>query len=356
MIWAFFLGCNMLSEELADSYNQPADPDNHTEVVFDVPKGSRAGALGESLEDLGLVSSADDFSMYVKLSKEGGCIKAGKHILKPSMNASTIIKTLCGKPLANDQNLKIIEGWRIREIDAEVAKNTSYAEGDYKKWAEKPEEFTAVFPLPSDTLEGYLYPQTYKINPDRFDIKAFIQRQLDELGKVFYTPNKAAIEKSGKSFSDLIIVASMLEREEPKEERMPMVSGVIWKRLKCDWFLGIDATSHYTLDVWNDQRGLLKKLEDLSDPYNTRKKKGLPPTPIGSPSIKALQAALNPTESDYWYYLHDGSQNIHWARTNFCHKKNKRYLGKKTTAKATVNGVDLYLNKRKIKKCQETIH
>ena len=72
----------------------------------------------------------------------------------------------------------------------------------------------------------------------------------------------------------------------------------------------IDATSHYTLEDWNDRKGLLRQLRDKSDPYNTRLRKGLPPTPIGAPGISALNATLSPETSEYWYYLHDLSQTI----------------------------------------------
>ena len=88
----------------------------------------------------------------------------------------------------------------------------------------------------------------------------------------------------------------------------------------------MDATSRYTLEKWNERKPFLKKLRDPGDPYNTRLKEGLPPTPIGAPSLDSLVAALRPVKSKYWYYLHDADQNIHFARTAEQHEANrKRY-------------------------------
>ena len=151
-----------------------------------------------------------------------------------------------------------------------------------------------------------------------------MQRQLDTLNKNFYTPNKAKIEKSKRSFHEIIIMASMLEREEPTVKQRPLVSGIIWKRLDNNWNLGIDATSRYTLDVWNDRKAFLKKLRDPKDPYNTRKRPGLPPTPIGNASVLSLEAALNPIDSEYWFYLHDAQQILRPARNAREHERNRK--------------------------------
>jgi len=351
MLLYFFLACATISDHLGAA----ADPTDTTEIIFEVPKGTTARGLGTHLAKANVIDDADNFSNYVRVTKEGSCIKAGKFPLTRAMNAKQILETLCGVPLHNDKPFAVLEGWRIREIDEALAKEGWIKAGEYAKLANSPELFTAPFELPKDTLEGYLYPETYMLTPDRFDTKEFIQRQLNLLAENFYTPNKSLIDNSGHSFSDIMIVASMVEREEKKEERMPKVSGVIWKRLRCGWRLGIDATSHYTLENWNDPKGLLKKLADTKDPYNTRLKTGLPPTAIGSPSGKALEAALSPEYTEYWYYLHDLTPNVHWAITNRCHNSNKRYLKKKTTAKKSADGtVELYLNGKKIKKCRES--
>ena len=314
------LGCGAI----ADHLGQSADPSDTKEVVIDIPKGTTAGGLGRILEDEKVIHSADNFMNYVRITKEGGCLKAGKFRVTPAMDARTILETVCGVPLANDKPFTIVEGWRIREIDAALTKGGWIKAGEYTLLANDPSQFDTPFELPKENLEGYLYPETFMISPDKFASKKFIQRQLNMLADNFYTPNEAAIKSSGRTFDEIMIVASLLEREEPKPNNRDVVAGIIWKRLDNNWALGIDATSHYNLDDWNDRKGLLKNLKDTSDPYNTRILKGLPPTPIGSPSLPSLKAALNPESSKWWFYLHDKSQTFHGAVDSKGHEANRR--------------------------------
>jgi UPF0755 protein len=106
----------------------------------------------------------------------------------------------------------------------------------------------------------------------------------------------------------------MLEREEPMPSNRPIVAGILWRRIDLGYPLGVDATSRYELKEWNDRAAFLVKLRDQSDPYNTRHKKGLPPTPIGAPTYASFEAALKPTASEFLYYLHDAQKQLHPSR------------------------------------------
>lgn len=308
MLLLLLSSCAMLT----DHYNQPADPSDTAEIIFDLPKGSTARGAAGPLEAAGVIADAGDFERYVRLSKQGGCIKAGKHKLSRSMSPEQIIEALCGAPIPDDVPFTVVEGWRIREIDAALAEKGLIQAGAYAALAADASQFTATFPLPTGSLEGYLYPETYMINPSRFDTKVFIQRQLDLFAERFATPHAA--DWAARGLGPVVIMASMLEREEPKPENRPLVAGILWKRLDNSWNLGVDATSRYTLEDWNDRQAFLKKLRDPADPYNSRLRPGLPPTAIGNPNAESLKAASHPVESEYWYYLHDSAQNIHPSR------------------------------------------
>jgi UPF0755 protein len=312
--------CTFVAEQLG----APADATDATEVVFEVPRGATPGRLGPLLEDADVIDDAGAFGNYVRITDEGGCLKAGRFHLSRSMSAGEILETLCGVPLANDEPFTVVEGWRIREIDAALTERGWIQPGEYTALARTPDQFTAPYPLPEQSLEGYLYPETYMVSPDRFTAEAFIQRQLDTLAEVFYTPNEAAVTESPREFSELIIMASMLEREEPTPSNRPLVAGILWKRLDSRWNLGVDATSRYTLAEWNNRSAFIEKLFDPEDPYNTRLKGGLPPTAIGNPGKVALNAALDPVDSEYWYYLHDSAQVIHPSRNVAEHNAFKR--------------------------------
>ena len=324
LIFIFFTGCDMVKEQVAESYGEPKDSNDQTEVIFSVPKGTTARSLGPMLEDAGLVASGDDFTFYVKLTKEGSCIKAGRFALNPSMSASELINAMCGKAIPDDIPFTVKEGERIRDIDAALAKKGLIKAGEYTSLAAQPGLFKADFPLPKASLEGYLYPETYMIVPHQFTTKKFIQRQLDTFHEKYYKHQKSSIAKSSRSLEQLVIVASLLEREEPTAKNRPLVAGIIWKRLDKPMYLGIDATSHYNLPNWNDRKGLLRNLKDKSDPYNTRLKMGLPPTAIGNPNVDSLKAALNPEASKYWYYLHDKNGVIRPATNLKGHERNRR--------------------------------
>ncbi len=299
---------------LADQFGAPANPEDHAEVVFTVPAGSTARSLGPALQDAGLVSDGDDWVMWVRLSKEGSCVKAGRHKLRPDMDADAMMEVMCGVPLPEDLPFTVVEGWRIREIDAALAEKGWIKPGEYAALATQPAKFKAPYPLPEGTLEGYLFPETYMVIPEKWDTATFIQRQLDMLGDRFWTPHQDEIGKSKRSFGEIVTMASMLEREEPNPAQRPLVAGILWKRFDSGWNLGVDATSRYTLEVWNDRKAFLKRLRDPEDPYNTRLRPGLPPTPIGSTSLPSLEAALNPVDSEFWYYLHDGDGVLHPSR------------------------------------------
>ena len=116
----------------------------------------------------------------------------------------------------------------------------------------------------------------------------------------------------------------MVEREERRPENQPKVAGVIWKRLANDWALGIDATSRYPLDDWTNERAFRRALQDPDDPWNTRLRKGLPPGPISNPGLGSLEAALEPEEGPWWYYLHDAQGRLHMSRSAREHEAFRR--------------------------------
>ena len=117
----------------------------------------------------------------------------------------------------------------------------------------------------------------------------------------------------------------MIQREAGSAEEMPMIAGIIWRRLELGMPLGIDATTRYELDNWSSPI-LWEDLQRMT-PYNTRRSPGLPPTGISNPGIQALHAALHPQSSSYLYYLHDPAGTIHYAETYSEHQNHiERYL------------------------------
>lgn len=187
------------------------------------------------------------------------------------------------------------------------------------------EKFLFLQPLsPNRSLEGYLFPDTYRIAKDdtahdvimkmlgNFDMKTRSMRET------------LASNPKSRTLDQLIILASILEKEVRSEDDMALVAGVLWKRLENNEGLYVDATIEYVVE----KNGALT-VQDLAldSPYNTRKYRGLPPTAIGNPGLMAIRAADNPRTSDYYYYLTTSDGTTVFAKTNDEHNANKvKYL------------------------------
>lgn len=303
----------------------PLDPTGAERELL-VPKGATLTQVGHLLKEEKLIADERVLRIWAKVDKSVPAPKAGRHRVSPAMSLRALVQVLAENPIPDDVPLTMIEGWRLKDADAALTEKGLISAGEYAAAAQDASKFKVPFALEGNDLTGYLFPETYLVPPGKLDVHALIQRQLDAFHDRFQKPYAAEIQKSGRTLQQIVIMASLLEREEPNPNVRPQVAGVLYRRLDAKTPLGVDATSHFSLDDWNDRPGLLKALRDANDPYNTRLKAGLPPGPIGAPSLPSLLAALRPTASEYWYYLHDSNQQIHFAKTGEEHEANrKRY-------------------------------
>jgi UPF0755 protein len=282
-------------------------------VEFVVDKGSIGLGIGRKLKAEGLITNT--LAWRYHLRRRGGLnAKAGTHPLSPGQSIQELALALEKAPKVDDVPFAMIEGWRLRDTDAALVDKGLITPGAYVKAARDVARFKAPFALPATGLEGYLYPETYNIVVEGFSVEALIQRQLDTFVERFYVPHRDELERSGRRLHDVVTMASMLEREEPTAAQRPLVAGILWRRIDMKFALGVDATSRYELAEWNDRAAFLKRLRDKTDPYNTRHIVGLPPTPIGAPTVASLLAALRPTPTDFLYYLHDADKVLRPSR------------------------------------------
>ena len=301
------------------SVDHVQDENNSTPIAITVPTGATPNSMAAKLIAHGFAPDELRYKLAIR-NLETSCLKAGNFRISRDMSLRVVFKTLCGVPIANDVPFKVLEGWRIVEIDDALVKAKLIQPGEYAKLATN-KAVDLPFEITSPTLEGYLYPETYMISPEAFDVKAFIERQLDHFNDNFLGLHQNDFQH--RTLSDVVIMASMLEREEPRASQRRVIAGILWKRLDNAWALGVDATSRYKLTVWNDRSAFLKMLRDKSDVYNTRLRQGLPPTAIGNPSLASLEAALLPIESPYWFYLHDKTGTFHGGVDGREHEANR---------------------------------
>lgn len=301
--------------------NEAVSFGNTEKIVFEIEKGSSAETIADHLEDADLIVSNNSFLRTVKKEDLDGKLRYGRFVLSPSMTLREVITILTTEG-TGERAVTIIEGWTLKNIDAELTEMGLIEAGDFITCTGVC-SFEYDFLVKGQGLEGYLFPDTYFIDSANFTVEDLINTMLGNFDKKWTDEMQAQLEASERRLNQIVIVASMLEKEVRTPEDLAVVSGIIWKRLDKGWYLGIDATLLYVQD---DQQITQEDLA-MESPYNTRLTIGLPPTPIGNPGLTTLEAALNPKQSEYFYYLTDEEGNVHYAKDGAEHEANKeKYL------------------------------
>jgi UPF0755 protein len=274
--------------------------DKHTEI-FVIEKGQGVKAIAKNLEEQKLIKNQTAFYLLVKKLGIENSIQAGSFRLSPSQSAEDIAKNLTKGSL--DVWVTIPEGKRADEINALLQKNLPSYKGD---WKEKLE-----------ANEGYLFPDTYL-----FPLDSTIDQIITIMQNNFNQKYKTLPNNEGKmTQNEIVTIASLIEREAKHDADRPLIASVIYNRLDLGMPLQIDATVQYILGYQTEEKSWWKRhlsFDDLAirSAYNTYKNVGLPPTPIANPGIKSLQAALNPANTDYLFYITDKNGINHYAKTN----------------------------------------
>lgn len=281
------------------------------DVLVSVPKGQSLAEVSNNLEATGVVRSAFALRAVVKAMGAERTIHAGDYVFKEPRDLFSVARALIvGKYGLEPLRIRIPEGATVKEM----AKIFGLLLQRFN-----PENFLAQ----STQQEGYLFPDTYFFLPNITE-DAVIQAMRQNFdGKI--APLQPAIASSTRSLSDIVIMASIIEREARNSADRRMISGVLWNRIARGMPLQVDVTFLYTIGKGTFQ---LTNRDLLTDsPYNTYVRKGLPPTAIGSPSLDSLQAAVYPTKNDYLYFLADHTGVTHFCKTYACQLANKaRYF------------------------------
>ncbi len=251
------------------------------------------------------------YSYYLGLNKK---LQAGSFQLSSSLSAKEIIETL-SQGGNHDYWLKIQEGWRLEEIPQAFPENIQITG----------QEFIAS----AQNQEGYLFPDSYLIPPD-YTVSQILQLIKSNFDQKF---SQAQSQSTNSDLTDqqIIILASLLEREAKSKQDKKIIAGILLNRLDINMALQVDATVQYARDskitpqkYWNPPT---KTELSINSIYNTYKHTGLPPTPICNPGLDALMAAFKPTDSDYLFYLSDNNGQMHYAVTLEKHNQNiENYL------------------------------
>lgn len=315
-----YVGYSFWAEQQYQYFLKTPVSESRERVRFRVEKGDTATEIANNLYSKHIVIRDWVFLRYIREHKLDTEIQSGDFILFTNENIPDIVDVLTGKSV-QEVIITIPEGYTVKGISELLKKKGLVKENEFLDCTEKC-TFSFDFLENTKGLEGFLFPDTYYVDTASFQPVTFINRLLTTFEAQVQPYEK---DITTRTFYDVLIMASLVERETKTSEERPIVAGILWKRLDNHWYLGVDATLRYYTDDWiNDLT--YADLQD-SNPYNTYKHLGLPPTPIANPGLDSIKAAIYPTATEYWYYLHDAEGNIHYAKTNEEHVQNKlKYL------------------------------
>lgn len=252
-------------------------------------------------------------------------LKAGSYHLERGGRVPEVIRRMmAGDVIPDELAITFPEGFTLEQMAARTSAKGLGNAADYVAAATPdnfPDRFSFVAQLPpARDLEGYLFPDTYRVFDDDSP-RDVIARQLANFDQKMTEELRAEAAAAGRTLDQIVIMASIIEREVLTDEDMAIVAGVLWKRFDEGMGLDADATIRYALKKW-DAPLTVADLQ-VDSPYNTRRYRGLPPGPISNPGLRALMAAVRPEESPYYYYLSAPDGKTYFARTNDEHNQNK---------------------------------
>ena len=274
-------------------------------VAVRIPKGADAGSIGRLLERKGVIEDARFFELNATLTLRRGKLLTGDYVLRREMTNGAAIDALLQGPevrVVETFNVTIPEGLSRRE--AAPAIGESGIKGSYLKASRSKRALARArrlgAPKGNRTLEGFLFPATYELEVGA-TAADLVDKQLDAFRDTFDGLDLTKARRKNLTRYDVLIIASMIERETSSNKERPLIASVIYNRLAQGTPLGIDATIRYAENDW-DSALKVSQLE-RDGPYNTRLRQGLPPTPIGNPGRASLKAAAAPASTDYIFYV-----------------------------------------------------
>lgn len=281
--------------------------------VFIIKPNENTASIVSRLEKEGFIKNGVAFRILLKLSSTGGQIQAGYFTLTKNMLSRDVVKILTHG--VADLWVTFIEGWRVEEIADLINKDFGIPKKEFLKLAR----------------EGYLFPDTYLI-PKKATAQEIAQTLKNNFAKKFDETLIKSAKKQNLTQDEVVIIASIVEREARNDEERALIAGILLKRWRNDSPLEADATVQYALGYQTEEKSWWKKSlnqEDLKvdSSFNTRKNRGLPPAPIANPGLASIKAVIFSKESPYWYYSHDKQGKVYWAKTLEEHNENvAKYL------------------------------
>ena len=278
----------------------------------EISRGSTPDQTLARLESVGILSRAWPLSYYIKLTGKGTRLKAGEYRFPSPISSLTVLRKL-EEGQQRLSRFTVIEGWTRWDVAAALTRLPELKLQSSDETLALMNDTTDIREIDSaaPNLEGYLYPDTYSFPPNTTarEIISIIVRRFRQEWKPDFVVKARAL---GKTPRQIVTIASLIETEAKLKEERPLVSSVIYNRLRLDIPLGIDSTVIYASKLagkWKNDGKVYQSDLDRESPYNTRKARGLPPGPVASPGVRSIEAALDPAPTDYLYYVREPSRD-----------------------------------------------
>jgi len=286
------------------------------EIVI-IEEGETLNQISQEFKERNLIRSSfvfESLGWFFRIEKN---VQAGEYFFEKKIGVSELIKQITGRG-DNSHLVKITipEGTNLQELGF-IFEN---------KGAWQAEELWEVagFPATTDSLEGFLFPDTYFV-PAGVSPQSLVEVMRETFEKKVVEGLADEIKNSNRSLLEIVTMASLIEKEAADEDDRALISGILWKRIDIGMLLQVDAVFPYIIGKNSFQ--LTKKDLKINSPYNTYLYKGLPAGPITNPGLDSIGAALNPEESPFWFYLSDKESRVHYSVTYEEHlAKKEKYL------------------------------
>ena len=275
-----------------------------TDRLVLIPEDASVATIATALEADGVIRSADAFRMWMRVTGADREVHAGTYYFaKPITLFGVAERIATGERGIESIRVTLTEGMTAREMGEALSRVL-------------PDFSAAAFTELAKPYEGYLFPDTYFIDPGTTP-----EQVVSRLRETFASRTDSLRTEAGERFDDIVVMASLIEKEADTAEDRRIVSGILWNRIDAEMPLQVDAVFGYILD----RSGYAPTGTDLEidSPYNTYENRGLPPGPISNPGLDALEAAMHPAATDYFYYLTGRDGLMYYAETFEEHKRNR---------------------------------
>lgn len=279
-------------------------------ISLEVTPGSSLQRVARHFEEQGVISNALLLRLLAKWHDQEQQVQAGRYTFVAPATANEVLQRLVRGDV-DRVSLTIPEGYTLQQI-IERIDAAGYGEASRLWQLARDQEFIAGLGIEADSLEGYLFPETYRFVPGTTEA-ALLRMMVEELQRNLSAEKHEAARQLGLSLHEHVTLASLIEKETGIVEEMPLISSVFHNRLALNMRLQTDPTVIYGVEDYSGS--ITRRHLNTPTPYNTYIIYGLPPGPIASPGRAALLAAVFPEESDYYYFVSRGDGSHYFSRT-----------------------------------------